>query len=387
MFPMRNLRPLTALIALCLLTAGIAGLIREGSGLSQTSTVVDGVPLEVLRDPGLPEHRSGIVIAHGFGGSAAMMRPYAQTLARQGFLVVSLDFSGHGTNLYPLPLDPSRRLQQDLAVAVSHLRTLGVPLGRIGLLGHSMGADAVVRYAGQRPRIHAVVTLSLPTPTPPSPSLLMLAGSLEPSAFHHEGVRLVPLSDHFTILFSPEAHRLTGEFFATAFGAQPADPAPWNRLIYGALLALAFTAGLTVLPKSPYVIVPYSLAAVTLPVHLSLTSVLLTGWRWLLLPVAVICCFAACYGLLLAARKNVWRYTGYGAAGLVLLTVLALAGLAPGFFLLIMPLLFILLVWNATWIRLLTTDETPPWLPPLAGALLIAIPIAAATPIPALPLP
>ncbi|WP_353070603.1 acyl-CoA thioester hydrolase/BAAT C-terminal domain-containing protein [Actinomadura opuntiae] len=76
------------------------------------------------------------------------------------------------------------RLARDLDVAVRHLRAVpGVDGGRIGLLGHSMGAAAVVRYAEAHPDVRATVAISQGTMLVGAASrprnLLLVAGGLE----------------------------------------------------------------------------------------------------------------------------------------------------------------------------------------------------------------
>ena len=71
---------------------------------------VDGVPLtevraEVRSGTGAGPTaggRPGVVIAHGFAGSARLMRPLADTVARQGAVALLVDFAGHGGNPVPL---------------------------------------------------------------------------------------------------------------------------------------------------------------------------------------------------------------------------------------------------------------------------------------------
>ncbi len=67
--------------------------------------MVGGVPLDEVHpaDAAAGERRPGVVVAHGFAGSARLMAQFGDTLAARGYVVVLLDFSGHGTNTRPLP--------------------------------------------------------------------------------------------------------------------------------------------------------------------------------------------------------------------------------------------------------------------------------------------
>ncbi|MBL7258898.1 dienelactone hydrolase family protein [Paractinoplanes lichenicola] len=219
--------------------------------------VVDGVPLDVMRPAGSPPG-PGVVVAHGYAGSAKLMRQFGDTLVARGYTVVLPDFDGHGANTRT-PVD----LQHDLDVAVTHLRSLpGVDSSRIALVGHSMGATAVTTYAVAHPDIAATVALSLPgsgmvTPTQPA-RLLMLVGQLEFPGFHQTVTRAlegagsdrrsatVPATEHISILYASRAHRLTADWIDAAFGRTPPTtdlPSPLRRLASAGVLMLGLLAG------------------------------------------------------------------------------------------------------------------------------------------------
>ncbi len=141
---------------------------------------VDQIPVTLYA----PDRPAGpaVVIAHGFAGSQQLMQPFALTLARAGYTAITFDFPGHGQNSAPLadgagrPADLDRALDQVVALARERSD------GRVALLGHSMGSQAVVRYAQAHPAIEATVAVSLVYggATPASPrNLLVLTGALE----------------------------------------------------------------------------------------------------------------------------------------------------------------------------------------------------------------
>lgn len=127
-----------------------------------------------------------VVIAHGFAGSQQLMEPFALALAGVGYRAITFDFPGHGQHVVPLRgglVDRDARGAQlagtlDEVVAYARER-FGGP---VGLLGHSMGSEAVVRYAQAHPEIEATVAVSLVyegvTTTSPR-NLLVLTGALE----------------------------------------------------------------------------------------------------------------------------------------------------------------------------------------------------------------
>jgi dienelactone hydrolase len=243
-------RLVASVLALAAGLAGIAGLATADQGIARRSSVVAGVPLEVVRPPGtrLP----GVVVAHGLGASRQLMRGFADTLARRGYAVELVDLAGHGANTERLPSGgdgpaADAALEHDLDVAVGHLRSLPWVDGtRIGLVGHSMGAAAVLRYATAHPSIRATVSISQGTLTVAPPrNLLLLAGGLEFAAYRdgaldglrtayprghagetygdpHRGTArravIVPGVEHVGVLFHPRTHQEVASWFHESLG-------------------------------------------------------------------------------------------------------------------------------------------------------------------------
>jgi dienelactone hydrolase len=258
---------LVAAVVFVVLAAGAGGWLLAGAGGSagHRHTTVDAVPLDEVHPAGA--RRPGVVVAHGFAGSARLMAQFGDTLAARGYVVVLLDFTGHGANTRPLPdaaagtEASTAALQRDLDVAVTHLRGLpDVDPARIALVGHSMGAAAVTRYAAGHPDITATVAISLPgSPAALPDRLLALVGQLEFPGFRAEAARATagagpgrsmtvdPGVEHISILYAPRAHRETADFLDDSFGqANPAGatPSPFRRVAGAGALLLALLAGL-----------------------------------------------------------------------------------------------------------------------------------------------
>ncbi|GAA1594604.1 alpha/beta fold hydrolase [Actinoplanes couchii] len=258
----------TLLLLLVLLLGGGWLIAGAGDGLRREHVVAAGVPLEEVHPAG-DGKRPGVVVAHGFSGSARLMEPFGDTLAARGYVVVLLDFAGHGANTGGLPdqaagTDKSTRvLQANLDAAVAHLRSLtDVDPARIALVGHSMGAGAVTRYAAAHPDVAATVAISLPGVEAASPqgpaNLLTLVGGLEFPGFHYSAetvaaqrpdrmVRTITGVEHITVLYAPETHRAMLAWLDSTFGGPLtyADvPFPARRLLGAGLLVLAFLIGL-----------------------------------------------------------------------------------------------------------------------------------------------
>ncbi len=471
-----------------LVAAGLGGwlLAEAGGDTSRRHLVVGGVPLDEVHPPAAVSgaRRPGIVVAHGYAGSARLMAPFGDVLAARGYVVVLLDFSGHGGNTRPLPEPSDDALQHDLDVAAAHLRGLpDVDPSRIALVGHSMGAGAVTRYAVAHPEITATVALSLPDPStvlPDRPTrLLLLVGGLEFPGFRAAAERaaesagpgrsmtVVPGVEHISILYAPRTHQATAAWLDDSFGASAADgpvPSPvrraggasllvvsllaglyplarllfgsprgrWPRSVpphFGPIVAVAaaatavaaliapllptddlplaiggYVVGFTALagalilcyrrsaaPGAPAgrlrqvvatpVLIGYAATTVAVPTHLGLTHAIPVGARWWLLALAWAGFAVLAYAAERVSGDNSLGVVAVSAVAVLALTGAAVAGLTDGFVLLVVPLLAVLLLWQAVWSAVLHRFAAPRWLITLVGSLVVAWPIATALPV------
>ena len=122
-----------------------------------TLVTEDGVPIDAAQLPGPGD--LAFVVAHGF--TLSWQHPHvwriANRLTRAGG-VVTFDFRGHGRSGGLSTLGD--REVRDVDVAVAWARQLGYR--RIAVVGFSMGASVVVRYAGLTGGVDAVVSVSGP---------------------------------------------------------------------------------------------------------------------------------------------------------------------------------------------------------------------------------
>jgi len=101
-----------------------------------------------------------LAILHGWGGNAEMMLPLAKRLHAAGYALLFFDARCHGRSdgdtFASLP-----RFAEDLEHAVDWLGVQSeVDEGRVGVIGHSVGAGAALLLASRRHDIAAVVSLA-----------------------------------------------------------------------------------------------------------------------------------------------------------------------------------------------------------------------------------
>jgi uncharacterized protein len=122
-----------------------------------------------------------IVMSHGWGGTAAALRPDAIVFARAGYLVVAIDYRGWGESDSRLVLSGTRLERKDgkLVAEVKEVREVVDPIDqttdllnaiswvaadkqcdpdRIGLWGSSFAGGHVVYVAARDPRVRAFVS-------------------------------------------------------------------------------------------------------------------------------------------------------------------------------------------------------------------------------------
>ena len=129
------------------------------SPVPQARTLItdDGVPIDVAHLPG--DEDLAIIVAHGF--TLSWQRPSVwRVISRMRRFggVLSFDFRGHGRSGGASTLGD--REIKDLAVVVAYARELGY--ARVALVGFSMGASVVLRFAGLIGGADAVVSVSGP---------------------------------------------------------------------------------------------------------------------------------------------------------------------------------------------------------------------------------
>jgi len=123
-------------------------------------TTADGAELAAWYVPAaVPAPRGTIVLAHGLMDRKGTMLQLVPWLHEAGYHVMMVDFRGHGQS-DERPTTIGREEVFDLEAAVDWLEEEGAA-ERIGGLGMSLGAAALVNTAARDPRIDALVLDSL----------------------------------------------------------------------------------------------------------------------------------------------------------------------------------------------------------------------------------
>jgi pimeloyl-ACP methyl ester carboxylesterase len=268
-----------AFLSILAVSVALWNLHAARAGIDITPLDVGGTPVTVFRPSSGPP-RPIVVIAHGFAGSQQLMQSFALTFARNGYTALTFDFPGHGRN--PQPLTGSitdengatRTLVAEIGRVAAFARGLGD--GRIAVLGHSMAADIVIRYAQQFPDIAATIAVSMfsPAVTATSPAdLLVIVGDWEPM-LKREALRAIGLAtfpadaqpgvtygdvekgtgrraafsrhvEHASVLFSQDSMRESLLWLDASFGySRPDTPVldtrgPWIMLLIAGIVTLA----------------------------------------------------------------------------------------------------------------------------------------------------
>lgn len=164
------LLPMLALGAAAWLRRGLAPAATQPSrgpaelGLSATSQRIPGAKGLALFAWFLPAPgraaAPGVVLMHGWGGNAGDLLPAAQALHAAGYAVLLPEARNHGRSARDghssLP-----RFAEDLEHALDWLAAQpGVDAGRLAVMGHSVGAAAVLLLASRRSDLRAAVSLS-----------------------------------------------------------------------------------------------------------------------------------------------------------------------------------------------------------------------------------
>ena len=122
---------------------------------SLTLTTADGVDLAAWYVPGT--NGAGVVMTHGAGSTRSNVLEEAAVIVGAGYAVLLIDARGHGDST-GTAMDFGWYGDLDITAAVGFLAGQDdVDVGRIGVVGFSMGGEEAIGAAAADPRIRAVV--------------------------------------------------------------------------------------------------------------------------------------------------------------------------------------------------------------------------------------
>ena len=122
----------------------------------------EGAPLELIRDwdaPGSgPKKRVGVLLVHGFTGSPASMRPWAEYLNNLGYTVRVALLPGHGTKVEDLN---HVKWQEWPAKVESELTILLQSCEKVFICGLSMGGGTTLNVAARySPQLAGIILVN-----------------------------------------------------------------------------------------------------------------------------------------------------------------------------------------------------------------------------------
>jgi len=244
---------LVAVVAGALLLVRLGAQERGGPPHSDV-TLPNGIPATVyvpgevdddfqdLPDPAPVGQRPPVVaLGHGFSADRVLMSTLARSLTAAGYAVVAFDFQGHGSNPHRFG---STDLRADVRAVVDWIEDQPYwDPSRLAVMGHSMGAGAVLDFATVDARPDVVVPISggwnVDGPEVPKHVFLILAED-DPSGLHDRvenaedrlgraGAKVersvVANTDHATILWSGVAVERIVAWMDDAFGIERDAPA------------------------------------------------------------------------------------------------------------------------------------------------------------------
>ena len=262
------------------------------SNVTQSDYYVDAydgakIHVTVFKSVGASGKLPTILVVHGLGQSSESMNAISTELARHGILVVAMDYRGHGDseggiNYIGEPL-MAPNISNDLFAVYSWIAERDdVDLTKFGVIGHSMGSRAALRFALFNPTVSALILIgpyyvwesTVVNSTYPSANVLLLVGEndiITPPELAYELFRkltdykgevgktfgtfenktarkLVEIEgvDHYTILYNKEALSEILGWVYDSFGLEGepnviVDPSVAGTGVFVSYFVLAFT--------------------------------------------------------------------------------------------------------------------------------------------------
>ena len=124
-------------------------------GYKEVELVSDGLKLRAWLAEGQPD-KAAFVVVHGLGDNLESYLVHAQHFKDRGHTVILPDLRGHGASEGRYTTMGGKE-SEDVRAAIRYLRKEGLAAEGIALMGHSMGAVAVLLAAADQTDVRAVI--------------------------------------------------------------------------------------------------------------------------------------------------------------------------------------------------------------------------------------
>jgi len=124
-------------------------------GYKQVALISEGLELRAWLAEGRLD-KTAFVVVHGLGDNLESYQVHAELLRDRGHTVILPDLRGHGGSEGRYTTLGGRE-SKDVRAAMRHLQQEGLADEGIALMGHSMGAVAVLLAAAEEPDVRAVI--------------------------------------------------------------------------------------------------------------------------------------------------------------------------------------------------------------------------------------
>jgi uncharacterized protein len=112
----------------------------------------------VLCEPAAAPPHPALILAHGLLSTHEEFGDYPAKFAQRGYVVLAIDFRGHGKSGGMRGLISEERMVEDLHCAVDWVTALQtIDAKRIALFGHSLGGGGVICATARDSRVRAVI--------------------------------------------------------------------------------------------------------------------------------------------------------------------------------------------------------------------------------------
>lgn len=254
----------------------LVGISGESSDvkITKNKTIKTEDDIIISYDVYEPKHNDsqkyGVIIGHGFTSNKESMHLTALTLAKNGFVVVTLDFRGHGRSGGTLSMgssDNSEGLTKDILAVKKYLdKREDVIHHDYGIIGHSMGGraafsacvndDSFTTMAGIAPSIdHDFIEEDIPENLlivsaeydilfPPEVNRKVISKRHdinENDVNYNERyedqtttskIKIIPNADHQSILWSSETHEAIERWFTESYDIDEEQDSTFSLNIY-----------------------------------------------------------------------------------------------------------------------------------------------------------